>query len=160
MTCRQTAPLVPTVSLLPTLPEAPLPPDPAPGPLRAAQPRGAHAKVTATVRRDIEAKIRMMLEVPGRVWESRDPLCGGMFVQQLPATSAAWTDIVCDSPDMVAWFTGVGGGFMKWLNAIVALQPVGMVVWGHHVAHTLEIPGEHDGDQAGPQLHGGQAYAA
>lgn len=136
----------------------PLGPDPQPGPLRDTRPRGAHHKITAAVRKDIEAKVGLMLEVPGRVWEARDPLCGGTFVQQLPATRAAFASLVCESPDMVAWFTGVGGGFMKWLDVLVALQPVGLVVWGHHIAHTIEIPGEHD--QAGPQLHDGQAYAA
>lgn len=141
-------------------PEVSLPPDPPPGQLRDTRPRGAHAKVTAAVRKDIEAKVGIMLEVPGRVWEARDPLCGGTFVEQLPATRAAFASLVCDSPDMVAWFTGVGGGFMKWLDVLIALQPVGLVMWGHHVAHTIETPGEHD-DQAGePQLHDGQAYAA
>lgn len=130
---------------------ADLPPDPPPAaPRDIPQPRGKHARVTATVRRDIEAKVGMMLEIPARVWEARDPWCGGAFVGQLPATRAAFTDLVCESPDMVAWFTGVGGGFMKWLNLLVALQPVGVTYFAHHISHSI-------GEQ--PE-HGGQAQAA
>jgi hypothetical protein len=115
-----------------------LPADPPPAaPRDIPSPRGKHARVTATVRRDIEAKVGIMLEVPGRVWEARDPWCGGAFVAQLPETRAAFADLVCDSPDMVAWFTGVGGGFMKWLNLLVALQPVGTMLYAHHIAHAV-----------------------
>lgn len=141
----------------PAIDEQPLGPDPQPGPLRDTRPRGAHHKITAAVRKDVEAKVGIMLEVPGRVWEVRDPVCGGTFVQTLPATRAALTDLICDSPDMVAWFTGVGGGFMKWLNLMVALQPVGVTVWAHHIAHSIETPGQ---PAAGPQLADGQVFAA
>jgi hypothetical protein len=99
-----------------------------------------------------------MLELPGRVWEARDPLCGAVFVQQLPSTRSALVDLICQSPDLVAWFTGVGGGFMLYLNLLAALQPVAVTVWAHHIAHSIEAPGQQQ--QAGPQLHDGQAYAA
>lgn len=138
--------------------EQPMAPDPQPGPLRDTRPRGAHHKITATVRRDIEAKVGIMLEVPGRVWEARDPVCGAVFVQQLPPTRAALTDLVCQSPDLVAWFTGVGGGFMLYLNLLAALQPVGLAVWAHHITHAIDTPAQPG--QAGPQLQDGQAYAA
>jgi hypothetical protein len=138
--------------------EVPLGPDPQPGPLRDTRPRGAHHKITATIRKDIDAKVGIMLEIPGRIWEARDPLCGAVFVQQLPATRGALTDLICQSPDMVAWFTGVGGGFMLYLNLLAALQPVAVTVYAHHISHAIETPAQPG--QAGPQLHDGQAYAA
>jgi hypothetical protein len=135
-------------------PAGDLPADPAPAaPRDIPPPRGKHARVTATVRRDIEAKVGIALEVPGRIWEARDPWCGGAFVAQLPATRAAFTDLVCESPDMVAWFTGVGGGFMKWLNLLVALQPVGTMMYAHHVAHAI-------GGEADQHGHPGQVPAS
>jgi hypothetical protein len=138
--------------------EQPLGPDPQPGPLRDTRPRGTHHKITAGIRKDIDAKVGIMLELPGRVWEARDPLCGAVFVQQLPSTRSALVDLICQSPDLVAWFTGVGGGFMLYLNLLAALQPVAVTVWAHHIAHSIEAPGQQQ--QAGPQLHDGQAYAA
>lgn len=125
-----------------------LPPDAPPADLKDAKrpPRRA-PKVTATLRKDISAKISLGLEIPGRVWAARDPYCGGTFVQQRPAIADALTDIVCDSPDLVEWFAGPAGGFMKYLTLAAALQPVAVVVYGHHVAHTIGSEDQGQGQQ-------------
>ncbi len=106
---------------------------------REPGPRPKMTRITAAVRTDIDAKISFALEVPGRVWQAKDPLCGGMFVQQRPDISAALTEIVCQSPDLVAWFAGTGGQFMLWMNLAAAMWPVATVVMGHHVYHTMEL---------------------
>ena len=95
-------------------------------------------KITVGLRGDIAAKISLMLEVPGQVWAVRDPVCGGTFVNQRPDIAAALTDIVCESADLVAFFTGPAGGFMRWLNLAVACYPVASVVMAHHVYHSIE----------------------
>lgn len=107
---------------------------------KAAPGRGAArpGRVTAAVRGDITAKISFALEIPGRVWQARDPACGGTFIEQRPAIADALTDIVCQSPDLIAWFAGSGGQFMLWLNLAAACWPVATVVMAHHVYHTLE----------------------
>ena len=128
-------------------------PDKPPGHLNAPSgtSRGGARKirVTATTRRDISAKVGMLLLVPGKIWEARDPWCGGAFVTQLPATRDALADIICDSADLVAWFTGPAGGFMKYLSLATALQPVGIMVWAHHVAHSVGSP---DGQASQPDM--------
>jgi hypothetical protein len=136
-----------------------IPADPAPGPV--SEPRGARGakrpaavRVTATTRKDIEGKLGLMLEIPGRVWQARDPYCGGAFVGSIPEIRPALLELVCQSPDLIAWFTGVGGGFMLWLNLITACQPVLYTVWAHHVAHAID-----DQEQAQPGVDAGQ-YAA
>lgn len=123
-------------------------PDPRPGKVgktAAKGKRGAAPRVTVATRKDIEAKFGLMLEVPGRIWQARDPLCGGAFVQQAPAIREAALELILQSPDLVAWFTGVGGGFMLWLNLMMACQPVAMMVYAHHIAHSIELP---EGEQA------------
>jgi len=118
--------------------------DPAPGKVgkTSAPRRGGRPAVKATkaTRDDIEGKLGLMLEIPGRIWEARDPLCGGAFVAQAPAIRAAALELILLSPDLVAWFTGVGGGFMLWLNLLMACQPVAVMVWAHHIAHSVELP--------------------
>lgn len=128
---------------------------------RLKEPRGktsaakTRIRVTAAVKRDVHAKIRFGLVPAGRVWQARDPVCGGTFLMQEPEISTALADIVCDSPDLLAWFTGPAGGFMKYFNLIMALQPVALTMWAHHIAH-LGDQGEMDGQQP-PQM---PAYAA
>jgi hypothetical protein len=149
------------------VPDDPGPVTADPGPAHAARewrraakeapPRGKAAprRVTATVRGDISAKISLVLEVPGRVWQARDPLCGGVFVEQRPEIADALTQIVCGSPDLVAWFAGGGGQFMLWLNLMMACAPVVTVAMAHHVYRTA---GEDQEDMTQPGYQ--QGYAA
>lgn len=112
-------------------------------------------RVTASVRGDIDAKIRFALTVPGAIWQARDPVCGGTFIDQRDDIAEALTDIVCDSADLVAFFAGPGGNFMKALKLGAALMPVIQMVAAHHVYHTIE--GEQPGDAQQPDYG---SYAA
>ena len=142
-------------------PREPLTPDPEPAHGRKewrkppAKTRGKPVRVTAGVRNDINAKISFALEIPGRVWQARDPVCGSAFVEQRPAISDALTEIVCQSADLIAWFTGSGGQFMLWLNLAAACWPVATIVMAHHVYHTIE-PGQ-EGEALAPDYG---SYAA
>jgi hypothetical protein len=109
-------------------------PRPAPGRPRAI-------RVTAGIRADISAKVSMPLAIAGGIWEARDPLCGGAFVRQRPDIADTLTDIICDSADLVAFFTGPGGAFMKYLNLGAALWPVIEVAAAHHVYHSVALDG-------------------
>ena len=119
-------------------------------------------RVTAGVRADIDAKIRFALQVPGAIWQARDPLCGGTFVQQIPDVAEAFTDIVVESADLVAFFTGPGGHFMRFLKIGAAVMPVVEVVAAHHVYHSVELAEDGTGqDGTGMGTPGQQArYAA
>ena len=106
--------------------------------------------MTAGVRADIHAKIAMPLTIAGGIWRARDPLCGDVFLQQVPPLADALTDIVVDSPELVAFFAGPGGAFMRYLNVGAALWPVVEVVAAHHVYHTVELaPGGPDSNADG-----------
>ena len=133
-------------------------PDKPPGRLREPRSRtpttsAKRVRLTAAVRKDVEAKIRFVLVPAGQVWQARDPWCGGAFSQQEPEVSSALAEIVCDSPDLLAWFSGPAGGFMKYFRLFMALQPVAMTVWMHHLRH-VELPAD---AQQPPQM---PAYAA
>ncbi len=102
--------------------------------------KGKAPRLTAGIRSDIDAKISFALEIPGRVWAARDPVCGTVFVDQRPEISRALTEIVCRSPQLVEWFTGTGGGFIMFLDLGAALLPVLQAVMAHHVYHSAELP--------------------
>lgn len=138
----------------PAEPAAPVPPDgegpghtrkgwaKTPGrPGRPAKP----GRITVTIRADINAKISMPLEITGQIWAARDPLCGVRFLEQRAPIADALTDIVCESADLVAFFTGPGGAFMKYLNLGAALWPVAEMVAAHHVYHTVGLEGPQEG---------------
>jgi len=97
-------------------------------------------RVSVSIRADINAKVSVPLEVGGTIWAARDPLCGGAFLAQRPAVADALTDIICDSPDLVAWFTGPASRFMLYLNLAGALWPVVEMISAHHVYHSVELP--------------------
>jgi len=97
-------------------------------------------RVIAGIRRDITAKVSVPLEISGTIWAARDPLCGGVFLAQRPAVADALTDIIMESPDLIAFFTGPAGAFMRYLNLAGALWPVFEMIAAHHVYHSVETP--------------------
>jgi hypothetical protein len=105
-------------------------------------------RVTQVTRKDIDAKIGLALTISGSVWAARDPLCGGTFMEQRGEISGALTEIVCQSADLIAWFSGSGGQFMLWLNLAAACWPVGTAIMAHHVYHTVVMDEDGAVDQA------------
>ena len=106
-------------------------------------------RVTVAIRKDVRGKTGMFLAAVGSVWQRRDPYCGGHFLQTLPSYKDedgeqidglvdALTDIFCDSPDIVRWFT-TSGKFMKYLNLISLLEPVAAAFYMHHIVHRVDV---------------------
>lgn len=124
------------------------------GPRHTARPHKPTAKktpaadkpVTATVRKDVRGKVAMFLTMFGAGWSARDEHCGQALLDAIgdqttpagasPGIATALTDILCDSPDIVAWFT-TGGSYMKWLTLATTLEPVLSMLFRHHIAHTV-----------------------
>lgn len=107
----------------------------------------AAKKVTQAVRKDVKGKVAMFLTIAGATWAGRDQHCGTALLEAVPdqadeegGTSAgiatALTDIICDSPDVVKWFTS-SGKYMKWLTLAMAVQPVVQTAFHHHITHAI-----------------------
>ncbi len=108
-------------------------------------------RVTSTLRRDIRAKIAFAMMPPAVMFRRVDPYCGGELVAQVPDIADAFTDIVCDSADLIEFFSSTEG-YMKWLKVMAALAPVAQTAWGHHFSHT--IGNTENGQGAGPAANG------
>lgn len=117
-------------------------------------------RVTQALKKDVRGKLAMLLGITGAAWSNRDQICGGMLLQsipdrvddesgeQVPGLATAIADIVCDSPDMVKWFT-TSGKYMKWITLALAAQPVLTVIAGHHVMHTITEEPQDERDYSG-----------
>jgi hypothetical protein len=112
--------------------------------------------VTAAVRKDIRGKLAFMGLMVTSMWQVSDPYCGGAAAGIIPELSEAITDLVVDSADLVAWFTA-GGSYMKWLTLATVLQPVTVVIWQHHVSHTIGDTEDEHREQFDPQLYSATA---
>lgn len=106
-------------------------------------------RVSAKVKADIRAKTALMMIFPVSVWQLRDPICGSAARECIPGVSDALTEILCDSDEVVAWFQS-SGGYLKYLNLLKELQPVAMVVFQHHVTHSVG----QDSEEPGPDRSG------
>lgn len=124
-----------------------VPPAPSPGPVYEQDPapkrpkaskqaKGAPAKITEAVRKDIRGKVVLLAAIPAGMFAQRDPVCGEVLEEQLPEISDAVTDLICDSPDLVVFFTS-GAGYMKWLRLAAACGPVASVMYQHHIVKSI-----------------------
>jgi hypothetical protein len=124
---------------------------------KAARGRAAKAaKVSDAVRKDIRGKTALALSMAAASFSVRDPVCGPVAVEIVPDTADALADIFCESPDLVAWFTATGGGYMLWIKLAVAVQPLLTVAWRHHIARSAGTegggPGGWDGETVPPDM--------
>lgn len=104
-----------------------------------SKPAAKPVRITAAVRGDITGQLGFLLTAPGSVWAARDPLCGGAFLEQVPAIADALADWVVESPSLLAIFTGPAGSFAaKAVKTTIALAPVFTTVTAHHVYHSIE----------------------
>lgn len=98
--------------------------------------------VTKKVAADIQGKVAFLLSMPASMLATVDPICFPVLLEQTPEISAKLTPIICQSPDMVKFFTK-GSGFILWLNLAVSVWPVIQVIIAHHITQSVGMG--HDG---------------
>ena len=93
-------------------------------------------KVTASIRRDVEGKLAFLLGMSAQLWSLPDPLCGNMMLEHSGNIAKKLTPIICQSPDVVKWFTK-GNNYILWLDLLMACTPVMQLVFMHHVIKSV-----------------------
>jgi hypothetical protein len=93
-------------------------------------------RVTARVRRDVEGKVAFLLAIMGQGLTMADPICGAAIQDHSANVANKLTPVICQSPDVVKWFTR-SGNFIMWLDLIMALWPVLAIVYAHHIARSI-----------------------
>lgn len=94
--------------------------------------------VTKAIQQDIHGKLTFLLGMSSSMMVTMDPLCVGEFQKHLPNITAKMVPIICQSPDMVKFFTK-SGGFILWLDLATACWPVVQIIIAHHVTKSLKV---------------------
>ncbi len=95
-------------------------------------------EVSKNVVKDIEGKVTFLLGMSSAMLASADPICVTVFQRNIPDISKAIVPLICQSPDMVTFFTKKGG-FLLWINLGAACWPVIQTIIAHHLTKKLEI---------------------
>jgi hypothetical protein len=94
--------------------------------------------VTKQVAEDIQGKLAFLMSMPTAMLMPLDPVCFPIMQDNIPRITAALVPLICQSPDMVKFFTK-SGGFIMWLNLGVALWPVIQVIIAHHLTKSISL---------------------
>jgi hypothetical protein len=103
-------------------------------------------RITAKVRKDVEGKVAFFLSMLTMGVQLRDPYCGRVLDEQSLKIAEKATPIICQSPQLVEWFTKAGG-YMLWMDLALAVQPVAWMAVQHHLMHTVGDVKEGDGSE-------------
>lgn len=122
-----------------------LPDDPSPDQEAREQSQGAQIitptgqiVVTKQVANDIQGKLAFLLSMPSAMLMPLDPICFGALQDRIPAMSASLTPLICQSPDMVKFFTKESG-FILWLSFLATAWPVIQTVIAHHLTKSITL---------------------
>jgi hypothetical protein len=106
-------------------------------PARSAAP-AAPARAVKALRGELEARLALLLSIPISTAAALDPVCGGAAADQLDSIVRASVPLMMQSAQIVEWFTK-GATFLLWIDLAVALQPVALAVYHHHVAGDVMV---------------------
>lgn len=120
-----------------------LDPEPAPETTRPRRRRMAEVvkpagrTIPVATRKRLAAELEAYTELVAMPLVMRDPLCGGALHDQAKPIAEAVAAILARYPDLAAKIIGTSviADFGKLL---IAVKPVAMVVWSHHISKTVE----------------------
>jgi hypothetical protein len=116
----------------------------------------APVKVTRAVRDDITGKLAFWLSIPAEPWMRVDPYCGGAYADQIDQIALKAAPLICQSPDLVRWFSK-SSTFIMWTELGIACRPVVEAVIAHHVTKRIALDSE---GNAHEQQGGGIDFSA
>lgn len=108
---------------------------------RSSQGEQPRKPVTKAVRDDVTGKLTLLLSPLAMGWQMADPYCGGAFAENLDEIVIKAVPLLCMSPAVVEFFQKSS---LIWaiFELTIALQPVGVAVYKHHVRRDVNEMGQ------------------
>ena len=110
-------------------------PDPEPGDESRKRVYRASAKIKKEMQDTLEAYGAMLCAG----WALRDPLCGNVALEVLPATVEKLVPILARNQVAVKYFT-TSNNFREVVDVFVTLFPLVQVITAHHLFHSVGTP--------------------
>ena len=95
-------------------------------------------KITKAVQADITGKLAFWLSIPAEPWLRVDPYCGGAYAGQVDEIAVKMAPLICQSPDLVRWFSK-STTFIMWTELGIAVRPVVEAIIAHHVTKRIAL---------------------
>lgn len=117
--------------------------------------------LTAADRADVKALIALAYTIPGETLPLLDPYCFGPLGEEETGTAiiGAVSDIVCGSPRVARWAVGAAG-LMPWIKLGMALKPVAVAAFHHHVLRDIEVQVDREAREMTVTKHDWTMYTA
>lgn len=101
------------------------------------KPKPTPKGITPNVRKDVEGKVAFMLITTANAVQLIDPICGGVLARQTAEIAEKVTPILCQSSAVVEWFSK-GTSLIMYVELLMALAPVAMTFYSHHLSKATE----------------------
>lgn len=98
--------------------------------------RSYTTRITKRMKDDMQGKVAFFADVLAQLWASKDPICGPVAQESVPAFSEALVPILCKSPEVVRYLTK-GGNFSMVMDLLLTLVPLSKVLSQHHIFHSV-----------------------
>jgi hypothetical protein len=134
------------------------PDDPDPARLPPAATVVSSATVTRAVQRDIAGKTAFWMLILADTWALADPYCARALGEAVPNIARKAAPLLCQSPQLVEWFSRASG-FMQVTELLMAMKPVAVAIFAHHVTRSVQTKGA-DGARQAEQKADWSAYTA
>lgn len=112
--------------------------DPDPGWLEYDEPKKPAFEASKEDKDEVAALLALLYSIPADFLLTADPYCFGELNQNLDQIISATVPIVCRSERVVRYITGASG-LILWIKLGIALKPVAVAAFRHHVLHSVEL---------------------
>jgi hypothetical protein len=132
--------------------------DPEPAWRSGSLPTGVY-EASDSERAEVSSLLALVYSIPADFLITVDPYCFGALNANLQQVIDATVPILCRSQSVVRWITG-SSGLMMYAQLAIAMKPVAVAIWQHHVTHSVALHRDEETGQVFAAHRDFSAYTA